>query len=342
MVILPNEINGNVQLNISAIPNLDIEKLGYEYFSVFVENEGAEYSSNAVQGRHTIEEGYLVFSPYFPFERGMNYVIRTKNTDVDSDYSYQSFQVGKKRPVDEAKVINVYPLAHELPENLLRFYMYFNTPMKKGQALQHVELADAQGNVDNRVFMEFKQELWSADGKRLTLLFDPGRIKRGVSTNVALGPALLEGNMYQLNISGEWQDVHGQDLSVDFTKEFVVGQAYRQHIKVNDLAIDEPEANSLDALTINFSRVMDHALIQSMIQLKNEENHPIAGRWGVSQDETKAIFFPEETWETGSYHILFNGSLEDVTGNNLDNLLDEKTNKEHNGNPQQLTRLITI
>ena len=42
-LILPNEINETVQLDISAIPNLDTEISDYEYFSVFVKNEIEEY-----------------------------------------------------------------------------------------------------------------------------------------------------------------------------------------------------------------------------------------------------------------------------------------------------------
>ena len=105
--------------------------------------------------------------------------------------------------------------------------------------MKHIQLIDSEGNTDNHAFMEFKQELWSADGKRLTILFDPGRIKRGVSTNMELGSALLEDNKYQLTISGAWKDVHGQELSVKTTKEFAVIKAYRQHIKINELEIPE-------------------------------------------------------------------------------------------------------
>ena len=340
-LILPNEINGSVELKISAIANLNTEKFGYEYLSVFVKNEREEYSSNAVQGRYTIEDDYLVFAPYFPFEKEMTYVVRTKNADVDSNYSYQSFQVGKKQPVDEAKVVSIYPSANELPENLLRFYLYFNTPMKKGQALNYIQLIDSAGNIDNHAFMEFKQELWSADGKRLTVLFDPGRIKRGVSTNMELGPALLEGKRYKLSISSTWQDVYGQELSVTTAKEFVVGNAYRQHIKVNELEIKKPEANSDDILSIHFDRIIDHALVQSMLRIEDENKNLIDGYWETSEEEKTVQFIPQMTWKKGTYRIIMDSSMEDVAGNNLNNLLDQKTG-ELNSNIQQIIRPFTI
>ena len=193
-LILPDEINGKVQLHISAFSNLNTLDLGYDILSVFVKNEREEYTSNAVQGRFTVEDDHLVFTPFFPFEKGLSYVARINDPINESGYIYTDFKVGEKATVDAAKLLSIYPTSDVLPENLLRFYFCFNTPMKRDEALQHIYMVDAEGNIDNRAFMEFKQELWSADGKRLTLLFDPGRIKRGVSTNLELGPALLEGN----------------------------------------------------------------------------------------------------------------------------------------------------
>jgi hypothetical protein len=336
-LILPIEMKGTVQLNTSAVPNSGAETFGYEYLSVFVQQEGGELGSNPVQGRHTLKGEDLVFSPYFPWERGMTYVVRTKQPDTEGPYAYQSFQVGMKQSVEKAEVLSIYPSTSELPENLLRFYLYFNTPMKKGQALAHIRLTDAAGNIDNHAFMEFKQELWSPDGKRLTILFDPGRIKRGVSTNRELGPALLEGKRYHLTISGAWQDVFGQELLVETTKEFVVVKAYRQVISVNEWVIYKPAANSYDILGIHFDRVMDHALVQSMIQIQDEERNLITGRWVILEQEQLIQFIPEKSWRRGKYRIVIDSRLEDVAGNNLQSLLDQiELDKEINTDSHQI------
>lgn len=329
-LILPDEVNGTVQLNLSALPPLDSEEPGYENLAVFVQQEGTELGSNPVQGRHSLEGEYLVFAPYFPFERGMTYVVRTPLADSEDGYAYQSFQIGKQPRVEQAAVLDIYPTASELPENLLRFYLYFKTPMKKGQALDHIRLMDTAGNIDKHAFMEFKQELWSPDGKRLTILFDPGRIKRGVSTNMELGPALLEGKRYTLSISGTWQDVYGQELVVETTKEFVVGKAYRQSIKVQEWELHKPAANSDDALSIHFDRIMDHALFQPMIQIEDEEKNLIAGYWEGLEQEQLIQFIPEQKWQPGKYQIVIDSRLEDVAANNLQNLLDQNETEEGN------------
>ena len=335
-LILPTEPGGIVQLNISAFTHVDTEKFAYEYLAVFVNNEGAKNPSIAVQGRHVIKGDYLIFSPYFPFEKGMTYIVKAKYADVDTGHSFQSFQVGKKLPVDEAKVVSIYPSGNQVPENLLRFYIYFNTPMKKGQALKYIQLADTAGNIDRQAFMEFKQELWSPDGKRLTLLFDPGRIKRGVSTNRELGPALHEGKRYYLTISAEWQDVYGQSLSVEKTQQFVVSQAYRRSINIKEWEVNIPKANGHNPLIIRFDRMMDHALLQSMVQLKDDEKNLVEGQWEISAEGQEGQFVPIKKWQKGTYQLVFDNRLEDVAGNNLESLLDQiKSKKESPGHTHQ-------
>ena len=333
-LILPEDIHGTVSLNISAFRSQGKEILDDKKIAVFVKNETDQYSSNAIQGTYTQDGEHLIFKPYFPFEKGMTYVVRTMNDKSYDNYSYQTFQIDEKEIAEEAKVISIYPTAKQLPENLLRFYIYFNTPMKKGQALKHIKLIDGEGNIDKHVFMEFKQELWSADGKRLTILFDPGRIKRGVSTNLSRGSALIKGKNYKLSISGDWQDVHGQQLTMNTIKEFVVGDGYRQHIKAKAWFINVPKVNTNGSLTLKFDRIIDHALIQSMIRIEDIENNQLSGHWEVLANERSIRFIPESKWKNGNYRIIIKSRLEDIAGNNLQNLLDHiKTDEEVNSEP---------
>ena len=46
-------------------------------------------------------------------------------------------------------------------------------------------------------FLELDEELWSPDGTRFTLVFDPGRIKRGLKPREEAGPILEAGKSYQ-------------------------------------------------------------------------------------------------------------------------------------------------
>ena len=331
-LVLPEDKHGIVKVKRSSFSSQEEEVLHYDDLAVFVKNDRNTYTSNAIQGKHRIDGNYLTFKPYFPFEYGMNYVVRTSNKKSAKTYTYQSFQIEKERTVEQAAVVAIYPSANQLPENLLRFYIYFNTPMKKGQALKQIQLVDEEGGIDQYAFMEFKQELWSADGKRLTLLFDPGRIKRGLSTNELRGPALLAGKPYELIISGDWKDVYGQPLSISLTKKIEVVSPYHLPITLSNWRINPPRKNSHDKLTLHFDRIIDHALLSSMVTIVDEEENPINGYWEIAAEEQSVLFLPKEKWPQGNYKIIIDSRLEDVAGNNLQNLLDHHTTDKANNN----------
>jgi hypothetical protein len=327
-LVLPKEPDGDVRWNVSAFSKEERANLGYYELAVFVSNTAGENSANPIQGRFFQNADYLIFTPYYPFEKGLTYTVRVRNLDT-ADYSYRAFVLETSEIHNDAQLLNIYPSADVLPENLLRFYFYFATPMKKGEVSKKIQLVDSKENIDAHAFMQFKEELWSPNGKRLTLLFDPGRIKRGVSTNLELGPALIEGNSYQLVVSGEWQDVYGQKLGTTATKTFNVGAAYRTTINISGWNVMRPEAESAQPLTIQLDRIMDHALVQSMIKLKKELNQNIEGSWEISESESVLRFTPVEEWQRGNYEILFDIGFEDIAGNNLNSLLDQSKTQQN-------------
>ena len=68
-----------------------------------------------------------------------------------------------------------------------------------------------------------------------------------------------------------------------------------------------------------------------MIKIVDTKDHLIAGYWNILENEQSMTFIPEKKWKKGNYRIIFDSHLEDVAGNNLENLLDHnKTDKEHN------------
>lgn len=86
-------------------------------------------------------------------------------------------------------VEEVYPSSNILPENLLRFYIYFSEPMMTSDSLESVYLADSNGKKLKGVFFKNRFDLWSSDKTRLTLLFDPGRVKTGLVAHNKMGRA---------------------------------------------------------------------------------------------------------------------------------------------------------
>ena len=326
-LVLPKVTSDPVIMHMqNPFNNLDSQNPKH-FLQVFVETKNQEYQEQfAIQGSYKVVENCIVFKSDFPLMEGQNYIARVIDlTHSDKiEYTNTSFRILKKDIKIQAKVVNVFPSSIELPENTIRFYIYFETPMKKEVAIQHVHLIDEDDIEVKHVFMKFKRELWSPDGKRLTLLFDPGRIKRGVSTYEEIGAALHIGKSYKLVISHTWTDVFNQPLNGTFTKTFEVIEAYRTAINTINWKIDNPTVATIDPLMIEFDRIFDYALLQHMILVFDENGEEILGEITISENERKWSFVPESPWRNANTFIQIDSRLEDIAGNNFQSLLDHR------------------
>ena len=113
--------------------------------------------------------------------------------------------------------------------NQLRVYIYFSEPMSRAEAASHIHMLDSNGKElsgPTAVFLP-GEELRDPWFKRLTMTLDPGRIKRGLTANEALGPPLIEGKRYTLAIDGSWPDARGVPMVEGFRKTIRGGPAER-------------------------------------------------------------------------------------------------------------------
>ena len=95
----------------------------------------------------------------------------------------------------------IYPTAAELPVNLLRVYVHFSAPMSEGWAARAIRVSrEDTGETLDDVFLPPEPELWDPERKRLTMLLDPGRIKRGLVPNLEFGYPLVEGTAVRIAI----------------------------------------------------------------------------------------------------------------------------------------------
>src|SRR5260370_1311916 len=139
-----------------------------------------------VLGSYRVENQSLVFEPRFPLTAGVPYratfdQARLPNSSrPKAQPIVANFTIPKPQSNPTTKVEHAYPSADPLPENQLKFYIHFSAPMSKGEAYQHVHLLDSMGNEVSLPFLRLDAELWDQKQTRFTLLFDPGRIKRGL------------------------------------------------------------------------------------------------------------------------------------------------------------------
>ena len=274
-----------------------------------------------VAGRYELGNNALTFTPAFSFVAGQNYVARARIPGTGEKLA--NFSIPSKGQMREARVTDTYPSGDTLPENLLRFFLHFSVPMSPHVAFDYIKLRDAEGIADEAAFMRFKQELWNEDRTRLTILIDPGRIKRDVATNLELGPALLAGQHYSLSVDGGWPSADGSSLLPAFSKSFGVGEGLRERPDVRFWQATPPCLGTADPLKITFDRPFDRHLLNKDIHVSVGDGQLVDGVIHIGDRETSWSFTPNEPWGQEDLHIVANAELEDVAGNNFRDLLDQ-------------------
>lgn len=268
-------------------------------------------------GSYTIEGDTIRFAPAFGFDAGRDYVVRLidEREEVSFRISTDAIQIA---PV----VTEIFPSGETLPENTLRFYIHFSVPMQPHVAFDYIKLRDASGAVDEAAFMSFKQELWNEDRTRLTVLIDPGRIKRDVATNLELGPALLAGQQYNLTVESGWPSADGTAVLPAFTKTFEVSGALRTRPDTRLWSANTTCAGTRGPLTVFFDRPFDRHQLMYAIRLVTQGGYKIDGEIEVGEAENHWSFTPRAPWPTGILDLYTDLTLEDVAGNNFVDLLD--------------------
>ena len=193
-------------------------------------------------GTWRVESGRLLFEPQFPLVHGVRYRAEYRPPGGAPVRSY--FELPVARGGRPTEVVHIFPSADTLPENQLKFYVQFSAPMSRGGTYEHVHVRDAAGTVIDLPFLELEEELWDPAMTRLTLLIDPGRIKRGVKPLEDIGPVFEAGQTYSLTIEAACRDGAGQPLRRKFEKTFRIGPADRTPPDPQRWRIDAPKAGT--------------------------------------------------------------------------------------------------
>jgi hypothetical protein len=268
----------------------------------------------ALLGSYFVENETLGFRPRFPLAAGVRYRAMFNvpgGTPIEA-----SFDGPKKEFAPTARVVNIYPSGDVLPENQLRLYIRFSAPMSRGEWKRHVHLLDSDSKPVEGAFLQTLAELWDPTYQRLTIYFDPGRIKRGLIPNEELGPPLVEGKTYTLVIDREFADGDGIPLKEGVRKSFRAGPALRTRLSSRQWRVGTPRAGTRDPLTIEFPVPMDIGLEEALFV------PDLLGRISVDQNETRWVFTPLEEWKAGEYHVEIDPRLEDAAGNRVDHVFD--------------------
>lgn len=271
-------------------------------------------------GSYEVTGTTLRFAPHYSLRRGLTYRVVVRGV---ADESFTTREIAKEfsipaaPPTAPTTVTAIYPSASTLPDNQLRFYIHFSAPMSAGQAYTHIKLLQANGQIVSRAFLEIGEELWDGSGQRLTLLLDPGRVKKGLKPREEFGPVLTAGQSYRLVIDKNWRDANNQSLAAGFEKRFTAGPPIETAVRTADWRVSPPAAATRDALVVRFPRPLDRALLLRMITVADASQQQVAGKISLADEERRWEFRPDRPWKAGAFALVVDTALEDSAGNNI-------------------------
>ncbi|MEM1161470.1 MAG: hypothetical protein AAGJ28_11095 [Pseudomonadota bacterium] len=218
-------------------------------------------------------------------------------------------------PDHELGRVDIYPTADVLPENVLRLYIYYPRAMGASAGLAQVRLLDAKGSPLDGVFLPMRQDLWSPDRRRLTLLFDPGRVKTGLNANELLGRALMVGQSYTFEVSGTAMDVNGCPLGIRTTYDFTAGPADLDPPDPGGWTLVTPAAGSVAPLRVSLGSAHDHLSLAFRLRVVDAKDEIVPGQISLGEVEESWHFTPRQPWNGSQYALVIEDSLEDLAGN---------------------------
>jgi hypothetical protein len=195
----------------------------------------------------------------------------------------------------------VQPSGPQVPANLLRISIRFSTQVE-GPLLSRITLLRADGTKIQEPFLE--QELWSPDGKVLTVIMHPGRIKSGLKARAQMGPILSEGDVVSLALDGHP------------IKRWSVGPADDAGPATSAWKLSAARAESLQPLVVTFDGPIDGRDV-GYLAVADTAGHRVAGQAKLTLGEGAWTFTPTAPWRAGPYKLVVRGTLEDPAGNRL-------------------------
>lgn len=264
------------------------------------------------------DDGRVVrFRPRLPLVPGMLYSLLVDGV-VEA-----SIEVPAVQAVPTTEVVSIHPSAVEVPLNLLRVYISFSARMSEGCASQAVSIERGDtGEKLRDVFLHVEPELWDRSRRRLTLLLDPARIKRGLGLTGASEYPLVEGTAISVIVDESFRDATGQRLRARAERRYRVGAASRTRVDPFAWQLVVPSKGSGRQLVVELDRSLDRPQLERFVTVLDSDDGAVSGQVSVEDGERVWRFAPTAPWRSGRYVLRVDSRLEDVAGNSVRRVFD--------------------
>jgi hypothetical protein len=267
-------------------------------------------------GRLVRDGADLCFVPRFAFLDGTAYTVTVEGAPAAT--------LVRERPDRTAttEVADIRPTAAEVPCNLLRIYVWFSAPMSEGYAAGCVRLVDDDGRAIAGALMPGEHELWDRSRRRLTVLLDPARIKRGLAGHRAAGYPLRPGEPFRMVVDSGFCDARGLPLRSGAQRRYEAGGQERRHVDPDDWVLTVPPAGTIQPLQVAFGRPLDHGLLARSLHVTGPGGALIDGVVQIGPAEQSWQLVPALAWARGSHQLIIDPVLEDLAGNSVSRVFD--------------------
>ena len=205
-----------------------------------------------------------------------------------------------------ASGVEIHPAGPSIPENLLRIELRFARPQCLPFPIERLHLLDAQGSPIEGALLDLA--LPSADGRRLSVLMDPGRVKTGAGPNRDAGRALRAGETVRLVLD---DPATGRPATV---KTWTVTEVVTHALRVDAWRLEAPLAGSREPLVADLREPISSAGEQ-LIAVVDATGQRVAGRAALSREDSIWSFRPDRPWRETQYRLVRHPDLEDPAGN---------------------------
>jgi hypothetical protein len=295
---------------------------------------GRAQARPATAGRLVTDGDDLCFVPRFPFLTGTEYEVEIAGTVIGT-----AIPMDREARGPSTEVCVIRPTSATVPRNLLRCYVEFSAPMREAGAT-HVRLIDADGAPLVGALLATEYELWDAERRRLTVLLDPARIKRGLIAHETVGYPLDEHSEVSLVVDAAFPDASGRPLRAGATRTWQVVGDERRRVTPATWTVAGVAADTTEPLEVVFDRSLDHALVGRCIDVVGPTG-PVDGAVVIGEGERSWQFTPTTPWTPETHRLVVDPVLEDVAGNSVQRVFDRDlsspSDDPHDGGPVELT-----
>jgi hypothetical protein len=167
-----------------------------------------------------------------------------------------------------------------------------------------------------------EHELWDSSRRRLTVLLDPARIKRGLVAHRHAGYPLRTCGQFALVVDSGIRDARGLPLLAGTQREYRVGDDECNHVDPSTWILTAPRTGTFEPVQASFDRPLDHGLLTRCLHVTGPDGQPVHGTPQIGRGETSWQLVPSQAWASGPHQLIIDPALEDLAGNSVSRVFD--------------------